>query len=240
MDTGTKTIDPLTLIPMDMIAARAGFKIDLVYADAAHPENIFKTALYHPDALLWLHQDMARIVCKVAQRLTQDHKWILILKDGLRPVEAQEKMMQTPIVKANPQWTQGDNRLLSPSGGGAHPRGMAIDVSVEDINGNPIDMGTPFDGMSEKSARAYQGFSPIILENRRILEQAFLTAAQDLNLPLLPLPSEWWDFRLGAEVYKPYAPLKDSDLPPWAQMTQKPALIDRFLGQRIEHFIDSF
>jgi len=232
-------INPDHLIPMDLLTTQSRLKIDLVYADARHPENIFKTAVYHPDSMLWLHQDMAKIVYKTAKMLIQSHGWILVLKDGLRPVEAQEAMMQTAIVKANPQWYEGENRLLSPPGGGAHPRGMAIDVSVEDKDGKPIDMGTPFDGMSEKSARAYQGFDSNILRDRQILEQVFCAAAKAFSRPLLPLPSEWWDFRFPAHVYQSYAPLCDADLPPWARMTQKPAPIDDFIRKRIEQVIQT-
>ena len=207
------SIDIADIIPMDIFCGSEPVVIDLVYADSEHPENIFGIALYHKNACLSLHRDLACIVLKAARTLHTNHGWKLVLKDGLRTIEAQEAMAQTDIVKANPHWMQDPGRLLSGPGQGAHPRGMAIDVSVIDQKGNTVDMGTVFDAMVLKSARDYSGFSHLILENRKILEDAFTGAAQSLSLPMLPLPSEWWDFRFPAAYYGSYAPLSDNDLP---------------------------
>lgn len=200
-------IDPRDLVPMDIFPDEP-FAIDVVYANADHPENIFRTAAYHKNARLVLHRELACIVLKTARALHADYGLTLILKDGLRPIEAQAALMETDIVKRNPHWLS-EPRLLSGPGQGAHPRGMAIDVSVEGI-----DMGTAFDAMVPESARAYNGFSAAILENRRKLEEAFTQSARDLNLPLLPLPSEWWDFRLARDHSGRFDPLSDNDLPP--------------------------
>lgn len=202
-----ETIDPHDLVPMDLFPAEP-FAIDVVYTNPDNPENIFGTAVYHKNARLVLHRDLARIVLGVARKVRTRHGWTLILKDGLRPVEAQAALMETDIVKRNPHWL-GEPRLLSGPGQGAHPRGMAIDVSVEGI-----DMGTTFDAMVPESARAYDGFPAEILTNRKNLELAFLESAAELNLHLLPLPSEWWDFRLTRDYSGRYDPLSDQDLPP--------------------------
>lgn len=192
------------------------FAIEVVYANKDHPENIFGSAVYHKDARLILHRDLARIVIGTARKLHKDYGWTLILKDGLRPIEAQAALMETDIVKHNPHWL-GEPRLLSGPGQGAHPRGMAIDVSVD-----RIDMGTTFDAMVPESARSYTGFSPDILKNRERLESAFMESAADLNLPLLPLPSEWWDFRLAREHSGRFDPLSDAGLPLPLKVCSKP------------------
>lgn len=200
------------LVPMDVFAGEP-IKIDLVYADAKHPQNIFKVAAYDKAMRLILHKDLARVVLLAARTLHKSHGWILVLKDGLRPIEAQQRLVETDIVKANPHWLQ-DPRLLSGPGQGAHPRGMAIDVSCEDRNGASVDMGTLFDEMTAQSARAYDGFSPEILNNRKILEEAFTGAAEQLSLPMLPLASEWWDFRFPASYTGTFAPLSEKELKP--------------------------
>ncbi len=204
-------IDPLDLVPMD-IFGNEPIAIDLVYADAAHPENIFGTAVYAKDARLILHRDLARLVLLTARLLHARHGWTLVLKDGLRPVEAQAALMETAIVKRNPQWLQ-EPRLLSGPGQGAHPRAMAIDVSVRNVG-----MGTVFDAMVAESARNYTGFDAAILHNRKKLEGGFADAAAALGLPLLALPSEWWDFRFPASHHGDFAPLSDADLPPPLRM----------------------
>lgn len=207
-----KRIDPRDLVPMDLFIADEPLAIDLVYAKAKHPENIFGIAAYHTGARLTLHKDLARIVVAAARTIHQGHGWTLVLKDGLRPIEAQKILIETDIVRNNPHWLE-EPRLLSSPGQGAHPRGMAIDVSVLDKDSIPVDMGTVFDEMTPQSARAYTGFSADILQNRAILENAFMNAATALNIPLLPLPSEWWDFRIPASHSGQYAPLSDADLP---------------------------
>lgn len=197
---------------MDAFTPREPIAIDLVYADAAHPENVFALAAYHSKARLTLHRDLARVVLKTARILHERHGWILVLKDGLRPIEAQRALMDTDIVRRNPHWLE-EPRLLSGPGQGAHPRGMAIDVSAKEKDGGPVDMGTLFDAMVPESARSHDGFTDDILQNRVWLENAFREAGEALGLPVHPLSSEWWDFRFPSSYSNAYAPLSDADLP---------------------------
>lgn len=214
-----KPILPSDLTAMDFYCANEPIKIDLIYANKNHPRNIFGSAIYRPDAKLWLHRDLAAVTLLAARRLRRQHGYTLELKDGLRTTDAQKTMSMTEIVLSHPHWTMpGPRQLLSLPGGGGHPRGMAVDVCLLDENGKEIDMGVPFDYFSENpeenpASRSYTGFSDEVLENRQILEQAFLRAADDLNLILLPLHSEWWDFRIPSEIADHFAPLSDDDLP---------------------------
>ncbi len=206
---------------MDIYETSHPLRIDLVYANAAHPENIFGTALYRKNARLWLHREFAQVVLRAALIINEKWGGILVLKDGLRTVEAQLAMQETAIVRANPQWSaEGPGRLLSPPGRGGHPRGMAVDVTVAGVDGKEWDMGTPFDHLTDKSAaRDCQDFSQNILENRKKLQDAFLEAAAQLGVEVLPLPAEWWDFRFPADYSNRFAPLSDNDLPPALRMT---------------------
>ena len=98
------TILPKDLVAMDTMGDETPLRIDLVYAQAAHPENIFKQALYRPQARLWLHREFAAVVALAAERCYAETGLVFVLKDGLRPVEAQMLMRETAIVKANPHW----------------------------------------------------------------------------------------------------------------------------------------
>lgn len=207
------SIPPDHLVSMGLFASLIPFSIDLAYGRADHPRNIFQTALYAPDAPLLLHKDMAKIVINVARDIFDRYGWTLVLHDGLRVYEAQEAMQHTDIVKVNPHWMEAP-RMVSPPGIGAHPRGMAIDVSVKDI-----DMGTAFDDMSQASARDYTHLPETVLQNRAQLEDSFRRQADKLGLPILPLPNEWWDFRFPADYSKQFAPLYDADLPAFLRMT---------------------
>ncbi len=218
------------LVALDDFTATHPIKIDLVYAQAGHPDNMFKTALYRPDAKMWGHRDLAAIVLAAARLCFAKTGWIFEIKDCLRTVEAQTLMRETPIVKAHPQWLEEPGRLLSPPGKGGHPRGMAVDVILVDGNGTEIDMGTRFDYLTEDrannpAARNYTRFgddearNQRILYHRRVLEESMMQAAAEAGHPLLPLPQEWWDFRFLPAYSSLFEPIYDADLPPEMRMT---------------------
>lgn len=221
-----KKIAPHDLIAMDEFAGDIPLRIDLVYAKPQHPDNIFKSAIYHAGARLWLHRSLAAITMLAARNCYETSGFVFVLKDGLRTTDAQTAMQQTDIVKANPHWCKdGPNRLLSPPGKGGHPRGMAIDIVLETQDGQEIDMGTPFDYLTPDPANnpAHRDFTDLpeqALKNRGVLEYAMISAAQSLGHELLPLPSEWWDFRFPREIYDQYEPLSDNDLLPGQKMTR--------------------
>lgn len=205
-----KTIAPERLIPMDLFAEDLPLRIDLAYAQ--RDNLLFGEAIYRRDARLWLHEDLAAVVLLASGLIHEAYGFSCVLYDGLRTTDAQEAMLKTQRVKDNPHWLE-EPRLLSPPGAGAHPRAMAIDLSLETSEGALVDMGTPFDDLSEKAHRDYE-HSANVMKNRNILHDCMVKAARLCNMPLLPLPQEWWDFRLPPEMYENYDPLSDSILPP--------------------------
>ena len=222
MTNKIKSIHPDELIPMDLCSKYFPLSIHLAYKDDKAP-NIFGK-IYGDQARLWLHRDLAIITCLAAKLCYEKTGYSFVLYDGLRTSDAQAKMAQSDIVKANPGWMV-EPRLLSPPGAGAHPRAMAIDVSLKDKSGTLIDMGTEFDflaqeqGMNKNPAhRAYKNMKPEHAKNRQILTLAMIEASELLGMDLLPYSEEWWDFRFKKEVYEQFAPLSDSDLPPEMQM----------------------
>ena len=214
-----KKILPSDLIPMDIFVGSEPIKIDLVYADGNHPRNIFEKDLYQKTARFWTHKDLAAVTLIVARNLSKKYGYTLELQDSLRTMEAQESMQDTNIVRAHPEWMEEPDRLLSPPGAGAHPRAMAIDVAPLNKDGNKVDMGTPFDHMDIQSHRTYKNFSDEILDNRKILESSFVNAGKLIGREILPIASEWWDFRFYPDDTAQYKPLSDRDLPPQMQLT---------------------
>lgn len=216
------------ILPFDLFTDDFPIKIDLVYANPDHPENVFGK-VYHPQARLSGHIDLLKVTLLAAMRLHTQQGWTLVLKDCLRPVEAQTRMIETPLVQANPHWLE-EPRFLSNPGGGGHPRGMAIDVAAQDHRAQHIDFGTAFDHFSSETDaqhnpahRLFPQMSDAVRSNRAILECSMVKAAKTLGLPLLPLPQEWWDFRFPASFSGEYAPLRDSDLSPSLRMTSPEA-----------------
>lgn len=214
-----KKIRPHQLVPLDIFEGIEPVKIDVVYKNADHKDNIFGK-IYHDQARLWVFHDLALITLKAARIVKKRYGLNLLVYDSLRTVDSQKVMQETPIVKAHPEWMI-EPRMLAPPGAGGHPRAMAIDLTLINHKGELVDMGTPFDGMEKSSWRHYKGLSDDILKNRKILEDAMLEAARHFNLPLLPIPQEWWDFRFPPETYNQYAPLSDADLPPQMRMTTR-------------------
>jgi D-alanyl-D-alanine dipeptidase len=192
------------------------FRVKQAYA---RDDNLlFGERIYRENAKFWLYKALAKIVCKAARTCYETHGLQFVLYDGLRTVEAQEAMMNTRLAKENPHWMI-EPRLLSTPGGGGHPRGMAIDIGLEDDNGELLDMGCPFDFLAEASDpehnpahREYQ-HSDEVRRNREILDNAMIGASESLGIPLTPLAQEWWDFRLPLSFYGKYTPLSESDLP---------------------------
>lgn len=214
----TKIIPHSDLICMDELQDHWKFRVETAYSEDHN--LLFGERIYHIRAKLFLHKDLAQIVCLAAKTCIENDHYRFILYDGLRTTTAQEKMLHTKRVQNNPQWLE-EPRLLSPPGAGGHPRGMAIDIALETIEGVLLDMGTAFDFLAPNSHpdhnpahRHYKGHSEQIMLNREILNTHMINAAQHFHLPLVLLPEEWWDFRFPADIYNQYTPISDNDLPP--------------------------
>jgi D-alanyl-D-alanine dipeptidase len=216
-----KVIQPADLVDIQRVADADGIplKIWLAYSYSDHPLNhVFREPIYKPDAKMWVHADLAPIVLSAAKACHAQTGLTFVLLDCLRTSDAQTRMAQTKIVRANPHWTQpGPGQLLSNPGEGAHPRGMAIDIMLEKPDGAALDMGTVFDHFTpdpvdNPAARDYP-HPPQIMANRALLNRFMLDAASQCGREIWLLPSEWWDFRFKPEIYNAYAPLSDADLP---------------------------
>ncbi len=200
------------------------YKVDVVYADKDHAENVFGCALYRKDAQIYLHKRLAAIVIGAAERAKQAG-YILHIKDGLRTMEAQGAMGESPAALDHPEWLI-EPRLISPPGAGGHPRGMAVDVTLFCPKlGRDIDMGTPFDCFPEDKSsglwpahRNYTDLPADCLENRAVLDRCMVDSAHALDEKLLPLPAEWWDYRFYPEETQRYAPLSDLDIPEFMRL----------------------
>lgn len=227
MSLTAKSLRPIAaadLVALDAFTGSHPVKIDLVYAKPDHPDNMFRTKIYRPDAKMWGHRELVPIILAAAEACFKKTGWVFEIKDCLRTVEAQALMRETDIVKAHPQWLEEPGRLLSPPGAGGHPRGMAVDIILVDKNGDEIDMGTRFDYLTEDrnnnpAARNYMKFSQAVLDNRKVLESSMMQAAAAVGRELLPLPQEWWDFRFPKSYSEQFEPIRDADLPPDMRMT---------------------
>lgn len=203
-------------------ASHYNFKVELAYA---RDDNLlFGEQIYKETAKLWLHRKLAAVVFTAANNCFEGHGYRFVLYDGLRTIEAQEKMIQTKRVQDNPNWLEPP-RLLSPPGSGAHPRAMAIDLGLEDQNGVLIDMGCSFDYLHDQPdalhnpAHRDHTVSEEVQKHRGLLNKFMMEAAETEGIEISLLPEEWWDFRLTKPYYEQYSPISENALPAYMKLT---------------------
>ena len=164
----------------------AGILVDLRYAS---PDNFVGADLYAPFDCAWIHREGAERLEAVASWLSAHGQGArLRVLDALRPQRVQQRLWDTlePRLRAY---------LADPVRGSIHSFGMAVDVTLVDPAGHELDMGTPFDDMTERSHPALED---------RFLASGELAAAQVANRRLLRaamehgswqgIRSEWWHF----------------------------------------------
>lgn len=99
--------------------------------------------------------------------------------DCYRPHDVQKKM-----------WKIMPNRIYvaNPAMGSVHNKGGAVDMTLVDLNGNELDMGTPFDYFGREAHHAYQGLDANVLKNRKILKETMEKHGFG------SITSEWWHY----------------------------------------------
>lgn len=83
-------------------------------------------------------------------------------------------------------------------GYGPHQTGGAVDVTIVDNHGVPLDMGTAPLHLGLESAMYYQGITPTQKHNRQILATAMRRAGFN------NYPAEWWHFSYGDRMWAAY------------------------------------
>ncbi len=172
------------------LASIGGIHVELRYATA---NNFVGRDLYSPFDCEWLHRHAAEgLERTVAWLALQRADVSLLVLDALRPQRVQEELW------ASLQGTDLLGYLANPVRGSIHSFGMAVDITLVDRHEQELDMGTPFDDLSERSHPALEG---------AMLSRGELTAAQIANRQLLRdamqqggfkgINSEWWHFDCG-------------------------------------------
>ena len=88
------------------------------------------------------------------------------------------------------------------STGSYHNRGGAVDITLVDIQGNELDMGTPFDHFGKESHFDNKNLPEKVIANRILLREGMEMAGFN------GIRTEWWHFSTG------YYPVTDEQLCP--------------------------
>ncbi len=148
---------------------------DLRYAK----ENNFTQKVIYKKEICLIHKD-ALVLLERAIELALRQNLRLKIFDAFRPKAAQEKLWQL---------CPNDKYVMPPSKGSVHTRGIAVDLTLVDANGNDLDMGSSFDDFTEKSHHGYN-HPPLINMNRYLLLGIMTTAGFDFFY------NEWWHYQM--------------------------------------------
>lgn len=154
--------------------------LDIRYATT---NNFTETQIYNCSAC-YLRKKAAVALKKVATSLAEVG-FTLILYDCYRPAPYQAKLWE---VVPNP------NYVAPPSKGSVHSRGLAVDLSILDENGEPLKMGTGYDYFGEKGHHDFKNLPEVVLKNRKLLKEVMK------KYGFSPIRTEWWHYNYSANA----------------------------------------
>ena len=172
---------------VDVLAVDSTLRVKLMYSA---PDNFMRRDVYGDLETAYL---LPHFACKVAaaQRLLRERRpgWRLLVCDAARPVSVQRQMYE--LVKGTP------NQVYVADGtrGGRHNYGVAVDVTLLDETGAPVDMGTPVDFFGDE---AHTGNEPALAAEGRISAEACrnrqLLGSVMRQAGLVPYRRVWWHY----------------------------------------------
>jgi D-alanyl-D-alanine dipeptidase len=176
---------------VEISPAAFGVECDIAYAT----ERNFTGRKVYARPGCYLHADAAEALRR-AVALAAPLGLRFLIFDAFRPSEAQFVLWShTP----DPEF------LAAPRSGSPHSRGVAVDLTLIDAAGRPLDMGTAFDAFTPLSHHGSTGIGPEAARNRHLLLGLMTAAGWDFYR------NEWWHYQL----FRPraYPLLGDAALP---------------------------
>ena len=150
--------------------------IDLKYATT---DNFTKTKILKKNEC-YIHKiayEHLTLAIKISQKIGLKLK----IFDAYRPVYVQRKLWE---------YLPDPNFIVPPDKGSPHSRGVAVDITLTDLKGNELDMGTGFDEFSKLSYHGNLNISNSAYQNRLLLLGIMTDAGWDF------FRNEWWHYQL--------------------------------------------
>lgn len=101
--------------------------------------------------------------------------------DCYRPLDIQKRMW---TIVSNPEY------VADPAKGSIHNRGGAIDITLVDLNGKELDMGTTFDFFGPEAGHYFDNLPDEVKKNRAFLKKIMKKSN------FISFDSEWWHYNL--------------------------------------------
>lgn len=186
---------------VDLAEAVPGVRTEIRYATAHNLTGHPLAGYLAPRALATVEAAAALAIAFQAAKL---QGYGMLIYDAYRPQKAVSDFVrwsrepETGLTRAEfyPELEKG---MLFPLGyiaeRSGHSRGSTIDLTLLDAEGTPLDMGTCFDFMSEKSHHGAAGLTPAQRRSRAVLREIMERAG------FAPYENEWWHYRLKEEPY---------------------------------------
>ena len=204
------TLQPQELPDYDSLIRKMGLvdintldKEILVELRYATTNNFMQQNIYGELRKAYFVPHFARKIAQAQQILRQRKPgYRLLIYDAARPQSAQRRMRQA--VEGTPYTAY----VAEASRGGRHNFGVAVDLTIADKDGRPLDMGAPFDHFGREAwigdgrNTTLQHFKAYIAQMQK---QGIISAEAAANRTLLveimdavglrPYAKEWWHYQ---------------------------------------------
>jgi len=78
--------------------------------------------------------------------------------------------------------------VTPPKKGSMHNRGLAVDLTIAHLNGDTLEMGTPFDYFGARGHHTYRHHTPTVQANRALLKSTMA------KYGFSSIRTEWWHY----------------------------------------------
>jgi D-alanyl-D-alanine dipeptidase len=183
-----------------------GILVELKYATT---DNFMHKNVYGCLQKAYLQKEVVARLKKAQDYLSASHPgYHLLIYDATRPLSK-----QWDLWNALPQYPPElrRNYVANPAEHSIHNYGSAVDLTVADEQGRPLDMGTPFDFFGEM---AYPSREKVLLASGKLTKEAYnnrlILRKAMVRGGFMPIEYEWWHFNAfsRAEAKRRFAVLK--------------------------------
>ena len=167
-DNDQQMADLVEIIPL--------LQLDLRYAGK---NNFMHKSLYPPVKTTYLRSPVARALLNVQMELSKKQLALKIF-DAYRPYSVTKEMWKL---------IHDERYVADPHKGSGHNRGIAVDLTIIDINTQKeLDMGTGFDNFTDTAHQGFTSLPETVLKNRELLKSMMQKHG------FTPLETEWWHY----------------------------------------------
>jgi D-alanyl-D-alanine dipeptidase len=177
-----ETLPALETLPDTAFVRLADYSSDFAYDLRYATENNFMKARVYECPECYTRVRTAKALIAANREFLQQGLRLRFF-DCYRPNSVQYLMWE---IVPNPQY------VANPVKGSIHNRGGAVDLTLETLEGEPLDMGTDFDFFGRRAYHDFTGLPQEVLDNRTLLRETLGRHG------FLPVRTEWWHYNLGA------------------------------------------